>query len=258
LVQYQCTFYAQYLKSLLQYFRAVHQKEKGTIFRTDRKIEKKGSMSVLQRIKQSPSIKKVVLRLLMPKNQARPRIWVQWLINPIFHKKGKGSRICRRTRMDVLPFNGFTLGTNSTIEDFSVVNNGMGAVQIGSGSRIGISNVLIGPLRIGNNVIIAQNVVISALNHGYQDIHTPIRFQPCTTAEVCIGDDSWIGANAVITAGVKIGKHVVIAAGSIVTKNVPDFTIVAGNPAKVIRQYNATTSRWEKNENPLSPLKIAI
>ncbi len=215
-------------------------------------------MSLVDKIKRNPALKKLGLRLLMPKNQARPRWWVQWIINPFFHKKGKGSRICRRTRMDVLPFNKFSLGNNSTIEDFSVVNNGMGAVHIGSGSRIGISNVLIGPLRIGDNVIIAQNVVISALNHGYEDIHTPIRLQPCTTAEVTIGNNSWIGANAVITSGVKIGKHVVVAAGSIVTKSVPDFTIVAGNPAKILKQYNPQSSKWEKFEHPVSSLKIAI
>lgn len=215
-------------------------------------------MSLISNIKNNPRLKAISLYLLMPKNQARPRLWVQWFLNPFIHKKGKGAMIRRRTRMDVLPFNNFSIGNNSTIEDFSVVNNGMGPVEIGYGSRIGISNTLIGPVTIGNNVIIAQNVVISALNHGYQDIHTPIRLQPCTTSPVKVGDDSWIGANAVITSGVTIGKHVVVAAGSVVTKNVPDFTIVAGNPARVIKQYNPTTKNWEKpNDNP-THLKVAI
>ncbi|MFN8153238.1 MAG: acyltransferase [Bacteroidia bacterium] len=160
--------------------------------------------------------------------------------------------------MDVLPFNKFSIGANSTIEDFSVVNNGMGDVIIGFGSRIGISNTLIGPVFIGNNVIIAQNVVISALNHGYQEIDTPIRLQPCTTAKVTVGDDSWIGANAVITAGVTIGKHAVVAAGSIVTRDVPDYSIVAGNPAKLIKQYNPATKTWEKPADHPTHLKLAI
>lgn len=194
----------------------------------------------------------------MPKNQARPRLWVQWFLNPLIHKKGKGAIIRRRTRMDVLPFNKFSIGANSTIEDFSVVNNGMGEVKIGYGSRVGMSNTLIGPVTIGNNVIIAQNVVISALNHGYQDIHTPIRLQPCTTALVTIGDDTWIGANAVITSGVTIGKHVVVAAGSVVTKNVPEFSIVAGNPARIIKQYNPATQVWEKPNENHTHLKVAI
>jgi acetyltransferase-like isoleucine patch superfamily enzyme len=203
-------------------------------------------MSIVAKIKGNPRLKKAMLYLLMPKNQARPRGWVQLFVNPFFHKKGKGALIRRNTRMDVLPFNPFSIGENSTIEDYTVVNNGMGAVQIGFGVRIGLSNVLIGPLEIGNNIILAQHVVISGLNHGYEDIQVPIRLQPCTTSKVVIEDDSWIGANAVITAGVRIGKHSIVAAGSVVTKDVPPYSIVAGNPAKIIKQYNDATQTWER------------
>lgn len=213
---------------------------------------------MIESIKKNPTLKKLLLYLLMPKNQARPRLWVKLFINPLKHKKGKGARICWNTRMDVLPFNDFSLGANSTIEDFSVVNNGMGAVNIGNNTRVGISNVLIGPIQIGNHVIIAQNVVMSGLNHGYEDINTPIRLQPCTTSKISIGNDSWIGANAVITAGVNIGKHVIVAAGSVVTKSVPDYSIVAGNPARIIKQYNEITGKWEKTVPHYTPLKEAV
>ena len=203
-------------------------------------------MSIIAKIKSDPRLKNLMLYLLMPKNQARPRWWVKQFVNPFIHKKGKGALVRRNTRMDVLPFNPFSLGANSTIEDFTVVNNGMGAVIIGDGVRIGLSNVLIGPVEIGNNIILAQHVVISGLNHGYENISTPIRFQPCSTNKVIIEDDSWIGANAVITAGVTIGKHAIVAAGSVVTKDVPPYCIVAGNPAKVIKQYNFQTKTWER------------
>lgn len=207
-------------------------------------------MSIVVRIKSDARLKKLVLRMLMPANQARPRWWVSAFVNPFKHKKGKGSLIRRNTRMDVLPFQPFELGNNSTIEDYTVVNNGMGAVKIGDGVRIGLSNVVIGPVEIGNNIILAQHVVISGLNHGYEDIHTPIRLQPCSTAKVIIEDDSWIGANAVITAGVRIGKHSIVAAGSVVTKDVPPYSIVAGNPAKIVKQYNKNTGSWERiNQN---------
>lgn len=203
-------------------------------------------MGLKDKIKQHPGLKKLALYLLMPKHQARPRKWVQLFINPFTHKKGKGSLIRRRTRMDVLPFNTFILGRYSTIEDFATVNNGMGAVIIGDHVRVGMGNVVIGPVRIGNHVILAQNIVLSGLNHGYTDPEVPIALQPCSVAEIVIEADCWIGANSVITAGVTIGKHSVVAGGSVVTKNVPPYTVVAGNPARPIRQYQPSTGNWEK------------
>lgn len=202
--------------------------------------------TIINKIKADPKLKALVLRLLMPKNQARPRLWVRAFVNPFKHKKGKNATIRRSTRMDVMPFNDFVLGDNSTIEDFATVNNGMGAVRIGNNSRIGISCVVIGPVTVGNYVILAQNIVMSGLNHGYEDINTPISLQKCTTKEIVIEDESWIGANAVVTAGVRIGKHSVVAAGSVVTKDVPPYSIVAGNPARVIKRYNQETKLWER------------
>jgi len=146
--------------------------------------------------------------------------------------------------MDVLPFNRFELGKNSVIEDFCTINNGVGPVVIGNETLVGMSNVIIGPVEIGNNVIIAQNVVISGLNHEYKNIHIPISRQPVSTRPIIIEDDCWIAANVVITAGVTIGKHTVIAAGSVVTKSISPFSIAAGNPAKIIKKYDAGTDSW--------------
>jgi acetyltransferase-like isoleucine patch superfamily enzyme len=203
-------------------------------------------MGFVEKIKSDPKLKKLALWMLMPKNQARPRLWVKWFVNPFKHKKGKGSLIRRKTRMDVLPFNNFYLGKDSTIEDFSTVNNGVGDVIIGDRTRIGLGNTLIGPVKIGNDVMFAQNVVLSGLNHGYQDIETPISQQPVETKLIIIEDEVWIGANAVVTAGVTIGKHSIVAAGSVVTKKVPSYTIVGGNPAKPLKYFNFDTKQWEK------------
>ncbi len=192
----------------------------------------------------NPGIKKFIHRLLIPENEARPRLWVKWLVNPFFHRRGKGTVIRRRVRMDVLPFSPFSLGDHSIIEDFSTVNNGVGAVVIGRHSLIGIGNVIIGPVTIGDHVIIAQHVTISGLNHGYKDINTPISLQKVTTAHVSVGDACWIGANAVITAGTNIGRHVVVAAGAVVTRDVPPYSVVAGNPARVIKKYDPGQQDW--------------
>jgi acetyltransferase-like isoleucine patch superfamily enzyme len=148
--------------------------------------------------------------------------------------------------MDVMPFNNFVLGQDSTIEDFSTINNGVGDVIIGNRTRIGLGNTLIGPVTVGNDVMFAQNVVASGLNHGYEDITLPIADQPVVTIPIIIEDEVWIGANAVITAGVTVGKHSIVAAGCVVVKNVPPYSIVGGNPGRILKQYNSKTSVWEK------------
>jgi len=196
--------------------------------------------------KENPQLKAFLLRLLIPKNDFRPRWWVRAFWNPLKHKRGKNVIIRGNARLDVMPFNQFTLGDNSLIESFTVVNNGLGDVHIGKDTLIGLSNSLIGPLRVGNDVMFAQNVILSGLNHGYEDITTPIRQQKCTTSEIVIADNVWIGANAIVTAGVHVGKNSIVAAGSVVTKDVAPYTIAAGNPAKPIKQYNFETESWER------------
>ena len=203
-------------------------------------------MSLQDKIKSNPKIKQLALWMLMPRNQARPRLWVKLFVNPIKHKKGKGSLIRRRTRMDVMPFNNFAIGRDSTIEDFSTVNNGVGDVYIGERTRIGLGNTLIGPVKIGNDVMFAQNVVLSGLNHGYTDISMPISSQKVDTKLITIEDEVWIGANAVVTAGVTVGKHSIVAAGCVVVKDVPPYTIVGGNPAKPLKHYNFDSGKWER------------
>jgi len=203
-------------------------------------------MNLKEKIKSSPTLKKLAFWMLSPKNQARPRLWIRVFVNPFKHKKGKGSLIRRRVRMDVMPFNNFALGKNSTIEDFSTINNGVGDVLIGNRTRIGLGNTIIGPVTVGSDVMFAQNVVASGLNHGYEDITLPIADQPVITIPIVIEDEVWVGANAVITAGVTVGKHSIVAAGCVVVKNVPPFSIVGGNPGRILKQYNKETKLWEK------------
>jgi len=202
-------------------------------------------MSLKEKIKSNPKLKKLTIWALTPKNQPRPRLWVKLFLNPLKHKRGKGSKIRRRTRIDVLPWNNFSLGNYSTIEDFTTINNGVGDVIIGDRTRIGLGNTLIGPIKIGNDIMFAQNIVMSGLNHGYEDITKSIHDQPVTTAQIIIEDQVWIATNSVVVAGVTIGKHAVVAAGSVVTKDVPPYSIVAGNPAKIIKEYNFETKKME-------------
>ncbi|KIO78776.1 acetyltransferase [Pedobacter lusitanus] len=202
-------------------------------------------MSLSAKIKANPVLKKIAHRMLIPANDFRPRLWVRLLVNPFKHQKGKGTIVRRMTRMDVFPFNPFALGDYSIIEDFSTINNGVGAVLIGNRTIIGIGCTVIGPVKIGNHVMLAQNIVISGLNHGYELIDIPPSEQKTVTKDITIKDNVWIGANCVITAGVTIGRHAVIGAGSVVTKDVPDYSVAVGNPARVIKLYNFENKQWE-------------
>jgi len=203
-------------------------------------------MSFSTTIKSSPFLKAVAHRLLIPANDFRPRLWVRLFVNPFKHKRGKGSIIRSSNRMDVFPFNNFELGSKSIIEQFSTINNGVGDVIIGNKTIIGIGCTIIGPVLIGDNVMLAQNIVISGLNHGYEMIDIPPSEQKAITKQIIIQDNVWIGANCVVTAGVNIGKHSIIGAGSIVTKSVPDYCVALGNPAKIIKKYNFENSLWER------------
>jgi len=199
-------------------------------------------------VKANPRLKSFAHWLLIPKNDYRPRWWVRNILNPIIHAKAKGAIIRRSARMDLLPSNIFQLGKYAIIEDYATINNNVGPIIIGDNSLIGISTTLIGPVTIGKEVLLAQNVVVSGLNHGYKDIHTSIRAQKVLTELVVIEDEVWIGANVSITAGVTIGKHSIVAAGSTVIKSIPPYSIAGGNPARILKQYNRETDKWEKVE----------
>ncbi len=102
-------------------------------------------------------------------------------------------------------------------------------------------------MHIGKYVTITGNCSIVDVNHPYEDItdrrQIGMRIDPAD-APVEIGDYTFIGMNSVILPGVTIGKHCVIAAGSIVTASVPDFCVVAGQPARVIRRYDLAAKAW--------------
>lgn len=198
------------------------------------------------KIKKNDKLKRIIHFLIMNQRGSCPRLWVKWFINPFMLTYGKRSKIRRSAIMNVSPINPFVLGQESVIEHYATVDNGVGQIHIGDYTRIGIQDTIIGPVFIGNQVILAQNVTISGLNHKYDDISKPILAQGITTSLVVVGDESWIGANAIITAGVHIGKHCVVGAGSVVTKDIPDYSVAVGNPAKVVKRYDPCKQVWIK------------
>lgn len=138
-----------------------------------------------------------------------------------------------------------TIG-KSYIGDFVKIHAAGGRCQIGNNVTIGAFGFLnaAGNIIIEDNVLCADKVNIVTENHGYADVLTPIRNQPCTNEEIVIGEGSWIGINSTILAGSKIGKNSVVGANSVVKGKFKDYCVIAGNPAKVIKSYNG--QKWVK------------
>lgn len=190
---------------------------------------------VRQGLKSNPRMKRLLDYLIMNQRDARPR-WYVRLLAPLYQHRGRGSKIYGSVRMDTPPYRRFSLGRQSVIESYCCINNAVGDVVIGDDTRVGIHNTIIGPVTIGSHVNLAQGITVTALNHNFDDSDKRIDEQGVSTSQVVIGDDVWIGANAVVLPGVTIGTHSIVAAGAVVTKDVPPHSLVAGVPAKIIKK----------------------
>lgn len=190
---------------------------------------------VRDRFNRNPKWKKFLDWVIMNQVETRPR-WFIRLLAPLYQHRGRHSVIHHSARMDTPPYRKFSLGDYSVIESFACINNAVGDVMIGDHTRIGLHNTIIGPVIIGSHVNLAQGITVTALNHIFEDSKKRIDEQGVSTNAVVIEDDIWIGANAVVLPGVTIGHHSVVAAGAVVTKDVPPHSLVAGVPAKVIKQ----------------------
>lgn len=160
--------------------------------------------------------------------------------------RGKSSVLSSGARFDVGPkissknhtkYFKLNVGKSAFVEDRVVVNTYHGDVYIGNSSVLGIGSIIIGPVSIGNNVSIAQNVFISGENRKRNSLGELIEARESVDVRpVKIGQGVWIGYGVVILPGVEIGKNATIAAGAVVTKNVDEGITVAGVPAKPISE----------------------
>ena len=116
-------------------------------------------------------------------------------------------------------------------------------IDIGNNSFISANN----HIEIGNHVIMSSYVFITDHDHGFSDFSKNLHQQPLSEGgHVKIGDNVFLGTKCSILKNVTIGERSVIAANTVVTKDVPAYSIVAGNPGKIISQYNFETKKWEK------------
>ncbi len=202
-------------------------------------------MSLLTAIKNHPRLKRMLLGMVVHPVKARPRWWIR-IFQRFYIHRGRGSVIYCSVRRDLLPNHRFSLGRRSVIESFCAVNNGVGDVIIGDNVRLGIGSTIIGPAVMHDDSFTGQNCLISGLIHNYEDPVAEIIAQGVSVKPVEIGRGTYLGANVVVVAGVSIGRHCVIGAGSVVTRDIPDFTVAAGSPAKPIKRFDHEKGEWVK------------
>lgn len=144
--------------------------------------------------------------------------------------------------------NGVFIGKDSTIQCFDsyagvayephcVIGNG---VTVTRRLTIYCAN----SVTIGDSTMIGSDVLIMDENHG-TDPRNVFRENPLQTKPVTIGENVWIGDKVIILPGVTVGDNSIVAAGAVVTKSAPAYSMLAGNPARVIKQFNLATGEWE-------------
>ncbi|WP_421813328.1 acyltransferase [Flagellimonas sp.] len=109
---------------------------------------------------------------------------------------------------------------------------------VGNHSELGTRCMIQSSVQIGDYVIMGPDVKIYSRNHLFSSLEKPIKNQGKGYFKTIIGNDVWLGANVIITAGCRIGNHVVVAAGAVVTKDIPDYAVVGGVPAKILKYRN--------------------
>lgn len=131
---------------------------------------------------------------------------------------GKNFRLLHGYR--IFGYHLIEVGDNSVIADHCYISLGPGDCK----------------LRIGNDSNIGPETYIRNANHKFEDSHIPIAKQGHEAKDVTIGSDVWIGARCILLGGTKLGDHSVLAAGSVISFEVPTASIAAGNPARVIKK----------------------
>lgn len=126
----------------------------------------------------------------------------------------------------------FELGDDSFVAANAYVTGG---VRLGKHCSVNPFATLRENVTAGDHVRIGAYACMIGTNHGFADTSTPVHRQPLSSKGIRLGDDVWVGSHVIIVDGVTVGSHTILAAGAVVTKDVADYAIVAGNPAHVIR-----------------------
>lgn len=160
-----------------------------------------------------------------------------YIKNPANISLGNNVKIHSNASLDASSTGRLTIGDRVILDRYAYLNASRGGISIGAGSAINNFSVIngTGEVEIGENVLIGPNVQIISYQHNYQNKDVPIKQQGTTSKKIEIQDDVWIGASAVILAGVVIGRGSVIGAGCVVTKSCAPFSVMVGIPARKLK-----------------------
>ncbi len=139
---------------------------------------------------------------------------------------------CVVSRLAAVHPDSLRLGDRSTVAAHAHLT---GDLTIGADCTVNVGTVVRGTVTLGDAVRIGSRTSLLGFDHGTADLTVPIFRQPMSSLGITIGDDVWIGSHVVVLDGVSIGSHAVVGAGSVVTRDVPDWAVVVGNPARVVR-----------------------
>lgn len=150
----------------------------------------------------------------------------------------EGSLFDLLERVEIHDLANLSLGDGTTIESGCTLYCMNAPLKIGKGCYLN-RNVRLGsggdaPLTMGDNVMVGPNVVMDTSRHNHDRLDLPMKEQGLSYEPIIVGDDVWVGANAVITCGVKVGRGSIVGAGAVVTRDVDEFSIVGGVPARKI------------------------
>jgi acetyltransferase-like isoleucine patch superfamily enzyme len=154
---------------------------------------------------------------------------------------------------------GIEIGEHVTIGRFAMIRpSGYYGRESGEGLKVGsYSNIgpycyigCSGKIEIGEHVLMSPRVSMFAENHVFDRTDVPMRDQGVIRQEIIVENDCWLASGSIILAGVRIGKGAIVAAGAVVTKDVPSYAVVGGSPARILR--------WRKPEEPLPVEALAL
>lgn len=174
-----------------------------------------------------------------------------WFVGRKFRTIGKGCSI--RPILNVNNPQYIRMGNDVSLGIFCWIgtqieeNHTKPKLTIGNRVHIGAYSMILAAdeILIGNNIIMSERVTIVDHIHDYRDVNVPVIDQPIkSTGRIVIENGCFIGINAVITGGVRVGEHSIIGANAVVTRDVPPFTVVGGVPAKIIKRYDAKKKAW--------------